>query len=98
MSHHDEHLKDIIRADKPPQLPPAFADQTVRRLHLPVHKVQHLNGKTLALNVGMQRYKWWLMSIGLLISALALHQQHQAAMDEDLMYIDTLSMSSFSVL
>jgi len=98
MKHHDQHLKKIILAETPPQLPSAFVEQTVRRLQLPVQKVQNLSGGSWALNEWVQSHKWWLMGAVLLISALALQHQQQNSMDEDLMHIDTLSMSSFSVL
>lgn len=96
MNDHDQHLKKIILDETPPQLHSAFVEQTVRRLQLPVQKVQHLSGGSLALNEWVQSHKWWLMGAVLLMCTLAL--QHRVSLDEDLLHIDTLSMSTFSVL
>jgi DNA polymerase III psi subunit len=98
MDDHDQQLKNIVRNETQPKLPPLFIGQTLRRLQLPAQKVHHLNGDSLALIDWVQSHKWWLIGAVIFASALALQQQRQSSTDEDLFQIDTLSMSSFSVL
>jgi len=98
MNHDDQHLKNIIRSESSPNLPSSFVEQTVHRLQLPVQKDHHLNHGLLALNDWLFSHKWWLMGFILLLGALVLQHQQQASIDDELIQIDTLSMSSFSVL
>jgi len=98
MNHDDQFLKNLILKDDAPQLPSSFAQQTVQRIHLTLPQPHHTNNNSLTLISGMHARKRWLIGALVLIGAFALQQQHQTLLDEELLKIDTLSMSSFSVL
>ncbi len=97
MSQNDHHLKQILRADTAPQLPPTFVAQTLQRLHLPNETRRQQTDQTMVLTHWMEKNKWWLMGL-VLLGFWALQQQPQSLIDEELLRIDTLSMSSFLVL
>lgn len=96
MPQDDQHLKNLLRADTPPALPDTFVEHTVRRLRLPTQAPLAHGHHVLAWGGWVQKNKWWLAG-AVLLAAWAV-QQHPTPIDEDLLQIDTLSMSSFSVL
>lgn len=96
MPQDDQHLKNLLRADTPPALPDTFVEHTVRRLQLPTQAPVVHGHHVLVWGGWVQKNKWWLTG-AVLLAALALQQQ-LTAIEDDLLQIDTLSMSSFSVL
>jgi hypothetical protein len=97
MNDDDKKLKDQIVFDDHPKLSEEFSRKTLDNIFIKKDLIGANNDGTLRLFSFASRYK--LILIGcLLLGVFALQQGHQKYIDEELLNIDTLSMTSFSVL
>jgi len=94
----DQQLKRLLLSERAPDLPAGFVDQTVDAMFKG-------HASTLALSNGQAvqmttRRNRWLLALALMATLSAAWQWRQERMsaDEDLMNVDTLSMSSLLVL
>ncbi|MEY4699146.1 MAG: hypothetical protein RIR85_566 [Pseudomonadota bacterium] len=97
MNNEDLKLKDKITFDVHPKLSEDFSTKTLDNIFIKKDLISANNDGTLRLFSFASRYKFILLGC-LLLAAFALQQGHQKFIYEELLNIDTLSMSSFSVL
>ena len=97
MTNDDEKLKDKIISDVHPKLSKDFSRKTLDSIFIK-NKTSSVNiDGTLGLFGLIRRHQFLLTGL-LFVGAFALQQGHQKYVDDELLHIDTLSMSSFSVL
>ena len=97
MTNDEKKLKEMILSDAHPKLSDDFFENTFDKILTRRHiDVNHQNG-SLKLGAFIRRHQLVILSF-LFIGAFALHQGHQKYVEEELLHIDTLSMSSFSAL
>ena len=97
MNDDDKKLKDKIVFDVHPRLSEDFSRKTLDNVLIKKDLISANNDGTLHLFSFASRHKFILLSC-LLLGVFALQQGHQKFIYEELLNIDTLSMSSFSVL
>jgi len=97
MNDDDKKLKDQIVFDAHPKLSGEFSRQTLDNIFCKNNLISANNDGTLRVFSFASRYKFILLGC-LLLGVFALQQGHQKFIYEELLNIDTLSMSSFSVL
>ena len=97
MNNDDMKLKDKIAFDVHPKLSEDFSRKTLDDIFIKKDLISANNDGTLRLFSFASRYKFILLGC-LLLGVFALQQGHQKFIDEELLNVDTLSMSSFSVL
>jgi hypothetical protein len=97
MNNDDMKLKDKIVFDVHPKLSEEFSTKTLNNIFINKNWVGSNNDGTLGLFAFVDRHKFILLGC-LLLGAFVLQQSHQKSEYEELLQIDTLSMSSFSVL
>ena len=97
MNNDDMKLKDKIAFDVHPKLSEDFSRKTLDDIFIKKDLIIANNDGTLRLFSFASRHKFILLSC-LLLGVFALQQGHQKFIYEELLNIDTLSMSSFSVL
>jgi len=97
MNNEDMKLKDKIFFDVHPKLSEEFSAKTLDDIFTNKNLIGSNNDGTLGLLAFVGRHKFLLLG-SLLLGAFVLQQGHQKSVYEELLQIDTLSMSSFSVL
>jgi hypothetical protein len=97
MNDDDKKLKDQIVFDAHPKLSEEFSTKTLDNIFIKKDLIGANNDGALRLFSFTSRYRFILLGC-LLLGVFALQQGHQKYIDEELLNIDTLSMSSFSVL
>ncbi len=97
MNNEDVKLKDKITFDVHPKLSEDFSTKPLDNIFIKKDLISTNNDGTLRLFSFASRYKFILLGC-LLLGVFALQQGHQKFIYEELLNIDTLSMSSFSVL
>ena len=97
MNDDDKKLKDQIVFDAHPKLSEEFSKKTLDDIFRKNNLISANKDGTLSLFSFASRYKFILLGC-LLLGVIALQQGHQKFIYEELLNIDTLSMSSFSVL
>ena len=97
MNDDDKKLKDKIVFDVHPKLSEDFSTKTLDDIFINKNLIGSNNDGTLGLFAFVGRHKFLLL-VCLLLSVFVLQQGHQKSVYEELLQIDTLSMSSFSVL
>lgn len=97
MNNDDMKLKDKIVFDVHPKLSEKFSKKTLDDIFINKNLMSSNNDGTLGLFAFTGRHKFFLLGC-LLLGVFALQQGHQKFVYEELLQIDTLSMSSFSVL
>lgn len=98
MSIDDQTLKINICRDVAPALPASFADDTLKRIAgFQSIKANPHSGQEILSFDGFQKYKWWAMGLAL-SAALAAQLSSHLLLEDDLLHVDTLAMSSLSVL
>jgi len=97
MNDDDKKLKDKIVFDVHPKLSEDFSKKTLDNIFIKKDLISANNDGTLRLFSFASRYKFILLGC-LLLGIFAFQQGHQKFIDEELLNVDTLSMSSFSVL
>jgi hypothetical protein len=97
MNDDEKKLKDKIVFDVHPRLSEDFSRKTLDNIFIKKDLISPNNDGTLSLFSFASRHKFILLSC-LLLGVFALQQGHQKFIYEELLNIDTLSMSSFSVL
>ena len=97
MNDDDKKLKDQIVFDAHPKLSEEFSRKTLDSIFSTNNLISANNDGTLRLFYLAIRYKFILLGC-LLLGVFAIQQGHQNFIYEELLNIDTLSMSSFSVL
>jgi len=97
MTNEDEKLKDKIISDVHPELSENFSRKTLDSIFIKNKYSSVNNDRTLSLFRFIRRHQFLLTGL-LFVGAFALQQGHQKYVDDELLHIDTLSMSSFSVL
>ena len=97
MTNDDEKLKEKIIFDVHPKLSENFSTKTLDSIFLKNKFLRVNNDGSLSLLGFIRRYQFLLIGL-LFVGAFALQQGHQKYVDDELLHIDTLSMSSFSVL
>ena len=97
MTNDDVKLKNQILADNHPKLSNDFFESTFHKVTSSTHAVTINKDGSLNLFTFIRKHQFLLIGF-LLTSALVMHQGHQKYVDEELLHIDTLSLSSFSVL
>ena len=97
MNDDDKKLKDKIVFDVHPKLSEDFSRKTLDDIFIKKDLISANNDGTLRLFSFTSRHKFILLGC-LLLGVFALQQGHQKFIDEELLHVDTLSMSSFSVL
>ena len=97
MNNDDMKLKDKIVFDVHPKLSEDFSRKTLDNVLIKKDLISANNDGTLRLFSIASRHKFVLLGC-LLLGVFALQQGHQKFIDEELLHVDTLSMSSFSVL
>jgi hypothetical protein len=90
-------LKDKIAFDVHPKLSEEFSIKTLNNIFINKNLISSNIDGTLGLFSFVGRHKFLLLGC-LLLSVFVLQQGHQKSVYEELLQIDTLSMSSFSVL
>ena len=95
MNDPDRSLKALLQSDKAPPLPQAFVDQTLARISPGQPQRNAATGGALAWFAPRQK---WLALASVLVLAWAAQSWLATSADDDLMHIDTLSMSSMLVL
>ena len=95
MNDPDRSLKALLQSHKAPPLPQVFVDQTLSRISAGQPKRPAATGGALAWLAPRQK---WLALASVLVLAWAAQSWLATAGDDDLMHIDTLSMSSMLVL
>ena len=95
MTDPDRSLKALLQSNQAPPLPSAFAEQTLARIRAgqPL-RATHRGG---AWAWAAPRQKWLALA-SVLVLAFAAQSWLATSADDDLMHIDTLSMSSMLVL
>jgi len=97
MTNDDVKLKNQILFDNHPKLSNDFFESAFRGLESSINTVTINKDGSINLLKFFRKHQFILIGF-LLISALVMHQGHQKYVDEELLHIDTLSLSSFSVL
>ena len=97
MTYEDEKLKDKIISDVHPKLSEDFSRKTLDSIFIKATLSNANKDGTLKLVAFIRRHQFLLTGL-LFVGAFALQQGHQKYVDDELLHIDTLSMSSFSVL
>jgi hypothetical protein len=97
MNNDDMKLKDKIVFDVHPKISEEFSTKTLDDIFINKNWVRSNNDGTLGLFDFVGRHKFLLLGC-LLLGAFVLQQGHQKSVYEELLQVDTLSMSSFSVL
>lgn len=97
MNNDDMKLKDKIVFDVHPKLSEEFSKKTLNDIFINKNLISSNNDGTLGLFAFVGRHKFLLFGC-LLFGVFVLQQGHQKSVYEELLQIDTLSMSSFSVL
>ena len=97
MTNEDEKLKDKIISDVHPMLSENFSRKTLDSIFIKNETSSVNNDGTLGFFGFIRRHQFLLTGL-LFVGAIALQQGHQKYVDDELLHIDTLSMSSFSVL
>jgi len=97
MNDDDKKLKDQIVFDAHPKLSEEFSKKTLDDIFRKNNLISANKDGTLSLFSFASRHKFVLLGC-LLLGVFALQQGHQKFIDEELLHVDTLSMSSFSVL
>ena len=97
MNNDDMKLKDKIVFDVHPKLSEDFSTKTLDAIFTDKNLISSNNDGTLGLFAFVDRHKFLLLGC-LLLGIFALQQGHQQSINEELLHVDTLSMSSFSVL
>ena len=97
MNNDDMKLKDKIVFDVHPKLSEEFSTKTLDAIFTDKNLISSNNDGTLGLFAFVDRHKFLLLGC-LLLGIFALQQGHQQSINEELLHVDTLSMSSFSVL
>ena len=97
MNNDDMKLKDKIAFDVHPKLSEDFSTKTLNNIYINKKLIRFNKYGTLGLFAFVDRHKFILLGC-LLLGAFVLQQSHQKSEYEELLQIDTLSMSSFSVL
>ena len=97
MINDDQELKNKIIFDAHPKLSEEFSRKTLDSIFSTNNLMSANNEGTLRLLSFASRYKFILLGC-LLLGVFAIQQGHQKFIYEELLNIDTLSMSSFSVL
>ena len=97
MNNDDMKLKDKIVFDVHPKLSEDFSTKTLNNIYINKKLIRFNKDGTLGLFAFVDRHKFILLGC-LLLGAFVLQQSHQKSEYEELLQIDTLSMSSFSVL
>lgn len=97
MTNEDEKLKDKIISDVHPKISEDFSKKTLESILVKIKPSTVNNDGTLSFFRFIRRHQFLLTGL-LFVGAVALQQGHQKYVDEELLHIDTLSMSSFSVL
>ena len=97
MNNEDMKLKDMIAFDVHPKLSEDFSTKTLDTIFTDKKFIRSNVNGTLGLFAFVDRHKFILLGC-LLLGAFVLQQSHQKSEYEELLQIDTLSMSSFSVL
>ena len=97
MNNDDMKLKDKIAFDVHPKLSEEFSIKTLNNIFINKNLISSNIDGTLGLFSFVGRHKFLLLGC-LLLSVFVLQQGHQKSVYEELLQIDTLSMSSFSVL
>jgi hypothetical protein len=95
MNDQDRSLKALLQSHKAPQLPSEFVDQALARLS--AGQPQRTAPTVGALAWVAPRHKWLALA-SVLVLAWAAQSWLATSTDDDLMHIDTLSMSSMLVL
>ena len=97
MNNDDMKLKDKIVFDVHPKLSEDFSTKNLDAIFTNKSLIGSNSDGTLDLFAFVGRHKFLLL-VCLLLSVFVLQQGHQKSVYEELLQIDTLSMSSFSVL
>ena len=97
MNNEDMKLKDKIAFDVHPKLSEDFSTKTLDTIFTDKNFISSNVNGTLGLFAFVDKHKFILLGC-LLLGAFVLQQGHQKSVYEELLQIDTLSMSSFSVL
>ena len=97
MNDDDKKLKDLIVFDTHPKISEEFSKKTLDSIFFKKDLISANNDGTLRVFSFASRYKFILLGC-LLLGIFAFQQGHQKFIDEELLNVDTLSMSSFSVL
>ena len=97
MNNEDMKLKDKIVFDVHPKLSEDFSTKTLDNVFIKKNLIGSNTDGTLGLFAFVGRHKFLLFGC-LLFGVFVLQQGHQKFVYEELLQIDTLSMSSFSVL
>lgn len=97
MNDDDNKLKDKIVFDVHPKLSEDFSRKTLDDFFINKDLISANNDGTLRLFSFASKHKFILLGC-LLLGVFALQQGHQILIDKELLHVDTLSMSSFSVL
>ena len=97
MNNEDMKLKDKIAFDVHPKLSEEFSTKTLNNIFINKNLISSNIDGTLGLFAFVGRHKFLLFGC-LLLGVFVLQQGHQKSVYEELLQIDTLSMSSFSVL
>lgn len=97
MNNDDIKLKDKIVFDVHPKLSEDFSTKTLDDFFIKKNLISSNNDGALGLFAFVGRHKFLLFGC-LLLGVFVLQQGHQKFVYEELLQIDTLSMSSFSVL
>lgn len=97
MNNDDMKLKDKIVFDVHPKISEEFSTKTLDDIFINKNWARSNNDGTLGLFAFVGRHKFLLLGC-LLLVVFVLQQGHQRSVYEELLQVDTLSMSSFSVL
>lgn len=97
MNNDDMKLKDKIVFDVHPKISEEFSTKTLDDIFINKNWGRSNNDGTLGLFAFVGRHKFLLLGC-LLLGVFVLQQGHQNSVYEELLQVDTLSMSSFSVL
>jgi len=97
MNNDDMKLKDKIAFDVHPKLSEEFSTKTLNNIFINKNLISSNIDGTLGLFSFVGRHKFLLLGC-LLLGVFVLQQGHQQSINEELLHVDTLSMSSFSVL
>jgi hypothetical protein len=97
MNNDDQKLKNQIVSDPIPNLPQKFIEQSLHRLQLEQIQKSPQGNTVLLINYWDHNKKWLYITLTI-ISILMIYHYQQTMVDEDLLRIDTLSMSSLSIL
>ena len=95
MTDPDRSLQALLQSNQAPPLPPAFAEQTLARISAGQAQRSTLRGGAWAWAAPRRP---WLALASVLVMAWAAQSWLATSADEDLMHIDTLSLSSMLVL